>query len=62
MKEAYERALAAGADPLVIDRGQAEWRAARNAADDRAELGDLSARRTRDLSEAAETAARTPPS
>jgi hypothetical protein len=62
MKEAYERALAAGADPLVIDRGQAEWRASRNAADDRGELADLYARRTRELREAAETAARTPPS
>ncbi|WP_309087433.1 hypothetical protein [Phenylobacterium sp.] len=62
MKDAYERALAAGADPLVIDRGQAEWRAMRNAADTRAELADLYARRTRELSEAAETAARTPPS
>lgn len=62
MKEAYERALAAGADPLAIDRGQAEWRAVRNAADDRAELADLYARRTRELREAAETAALTPPS
>lgn len=62
MKEAYERALAAGADPLVIDRGQAEWRAVRNTADSSQELADLYARRTRELGEAAETAARTPPS
>jgi uncharacterized protein YecT (DUF1311 family) len=62
MKEAYEKALAAGADPLVIDRGQAEWRAVRNAAATRGELADLYARRTRELTEAAETAERTPPS
>lgn len=62
MKEAYERALAAGADPLAIDRGQAEWRAVLSGADTRAELADLYARRTRELTEAAETAERTPPS
>jgi hypothetical protein len=61
MKEAYERALGAGADPLVVDRAQAEWRTLRNAADTRGELADLYARRTRELNAAAETAASTPP-
>ncbi|MGA0607695.1 hypothetical protein ACO2Q0_17015 [Phenylobacterium sp. VNQ135] len=61
MKAAYERALAAGADPLAVDAGQAQWRAERNAADSRGELADLYARRTRELNQAAEAAARTPP-
>lgn len=60
MKAAYERALAAGADPLSIDRGQAEWRAERDGVEDRATLAELYARRTRELNEAAESAARTP--
>lgn len=61
MKAAYERALAAGADPLAIDRGQAEWRAQREAAGSRAELADLYARRVRELNAAAEAARTTPP-
>lgn len=61
MKEAYDRALKAGADPLVVDRAQAEWRDLRNAADSRGQLADLYARRTRELNAAAETAANAPP-
>lgn len=61
MKAAYERALAAGADPLAVDAAQAEWRALRNAADTRGELADLYARRTRELNATAEAATRTPP-
>ena len=63
MRQAYERALAAGADPLVIDRAQAEWREARNNAS-RGDLGALYARRIRDLDAAARAPrpAETPPS
>lgn len=61
MRAAYDLALKNGADPLKIDRGQAEWRALRNAADTRAELSALYARRTRELNAAAEEARLTPP-
>ena len=61
MRAAYESALENGADPLKIDRAQAEWRALRNAADTRAELASLYARRTAELKAAAEEARLTPP-
>lgn len=61
MRAAYDEALKNGANPLAIDRGQAEWRALRNAADSRAELAALYARRTRELKAAAEEARLTPP-
>lgn len=53
MRQAYEHALAAGADPLAVDEGQAEWRVARNAAGDRKALAALYARRIRELNAAA---------
>ncbi|MCR5877190.1 lysozyme inhibitor LprI family protein [Phenylobacterium sp. J367] len=31
LKQAYERAIAAGVDPLELDREQAEWRTAQSA-------------------------------
>jgi hypothetical protein len=55
MRLAYERALAAGADPLLIDRSQADWRAAREGTVNRNQLSALYARRIREL-EAAATA------
>lgn len=61
MRAAYDAALKAGADPLAIDRGQAEWRAQRNAAGSRAALAALYARRTAELKRAAEEARLTPP-
>jgi hypothetical protein len=57
MRLAYERALAAGADPLIIDRAQADWRAARDATANRNQLTSLYSRRIREL----ETAAANPP-
>lgn len=57
MRLAYERALAAGADPLLVDRAQAQWRAARDATVNRNQLTSLYSRRIREL----ETAARAPP-
>lgn len=62
MRLAYERALANGADPLAIDRGQAEWRAQRNAMKSRQDLSALYARRIAELRAAAEEARLTPPS
>lgn len=56
LKDAYERALASGADQLEIDRGQAEWRALRNAAGTRGELRALYDRRIRELNAAADAA------
>lgn len=62
MRQAYEAALAAGADPLEIDRGQAQWRVRRNGAGDRAALGALYQRRIRELSaEAAKDHPEIPP-
>jgi uncharacterized protein YecT (DUF1311 family) len=62
MRQAYEAALAAGADPLEIDRVQATWRAARDGADSRTELSALYARRIRELNaEAAKDHPETPP-
>lgn len=61
MRTAYDQALKNGADPLTIDRGQAEWRALRNAAGNRAELAALYVKRTRELGAAAEEARLTPP-
>jgi hypothetical protein len=50
MRQAYERALAAGADPLQIDREQARWRATRDAARIRpAAMARLYERRIEDL-------------
>jgi hypothetical protein len=57
MRAAYDHALAAGADPLAIDRAQAEWREARAATGDRARLYALYERRIRELT----AAARKPP-
>lgn len=62
MRTAYEKALAAGANPLEIDRGQAEWRAARNDAENPAQLAAFYARRIRELDAAARAAPMTPPS
>jgi hypothetical protein len=53
MRAAYDAALAAGADQLAVDEGQAEWRVARNAAADRKALEVLYARRIRELKAAA---------
>jgi uncharacterized protein len=52
MRTAYERALARGVDPLIIDQGQAEWRAVRNVASNKSELQTLYARRIRELNAA----------
>jgi len=49
MRQAYDQALSAGADPLTVDRGQAQWRALRAAAKTPAELKALYARRIRQL-------------
>jgi hypothetical protein len=50
MRQAYERALAAGADPLRIDREQATWRAARDSVRARpAAMARLYERRIQDL-------------
>jgi hypothetical protein len=57
MRQAYEKALAAGADPLTVDAAQADWRALRNSASTRAELSMLYTQRIRQL-EAAATAPR----
>jgi hypothetical protein len=53
MRAAYERAIAAGADRLALDRGQAKWRRVRDHADSRRELAALYARRIADLRAAA---------
>ncbi len=53
MRAAYDKALAAGADPLAIDRGQAEWRVARNAQGDRKALMSIYERRIWELQAAA---------
>jgi hypothetical protein len=62
MRAAYDRALAAGADPLEIDRAQAEWREQRNAAHDSKQLSALYAQRIRELSAAARRVPEEPPS
>jgi uncharacterized protein len=56
MRAAYERALAAGASRLAVDRGQARWRAVRAHADSRSELSDLYVQRIRALNAAARAA------
>jgi uncharacterized protein YecT (DUF1311 family) len=49
MKQAYRKALAAGADREILEGEQAAWRTARNGASDRREMADLYARRLREL-------------
>lgn len=61
MRAAYDAALKAGADPLAIDRGQAEWRASRNAASSREALASLYDKRIAQLRSVAEEARLTPP-
>jgi uncharacterized protein YecT (DUF1311 family) len=54
MRQAYVTALAAGADPEVLDRDQADWRRARTAAQGRDRLAEIYAQRIEDLERAAE--------
>ncbi len=61
MKAAYVKALAAGADPLAVDRGQAEWRELRETARERGALSDLYARRIRELEAIAGPSPQEPP-
>jgi uncharacterized protein len=56
MRAAYARAIAAGADRLEIDRGQARWHGARDRATEPGQLAQLYQRRIADL----EAAARNP--
>jgi len=49
MRQAYEAALSAGADPLLVDAGQARFHAARDAAKDAAAVEKLYEQRTREL-------------
>jgi hypothetical protein len=58
MRRAYDEALAAGADRLAIDRGQARWRGQRDRATSEAELSRLYAERIADLDDAARQSAR----
>jgi len=60
MREAYERAINAGADPLLIDRDQAEWRIRRNGVSNRETLAKLYDRRIRELNTAAARATMAP--
>jgi uncharacterized protein YecT (DUF1311 family) len=53
MRAAYARALAAGADRLEIDRGQARWHGARDRTTEPGQLAQLYARRIADLEAAA---------
>jgi uncharacterized protein YecT (DUF1311 family) len=57
MRAAYARAIAAGADRLEIDRGQARWHGARDRATQVGQLAQLYLRRIADL----EAAAQRPP-
>ena len=52
----------AGADPLEIDRGQAQWRERCDAAHDRAQLSVLYTQRIRELSRAGRRPPEEPPS
>jgi hypothetical protein len=56
MRAAYERALAAGASRLAVDRGQARWRSIRAHAASRSELSNLYIQRIRTLNAAARAA------
>jgi uncharacterized protein YecT (DUF1311 family) len=49
MRAAYDRALAAGADRLKVDRAQAQWRGRRDRATSEGELSQLYARRIAEL-------------
>jgi uncharacterized protein YecT (DUF1311 family) len=53
MRRAYDRALAAGADRLAIDAGQARWRGRRDRTTSEADLARLYARRIAELDAAA---------
>jgi hypothetical protein len=53
MRDAYERAIAAGADPLLVDRDQAEFRIRRDGVSNRDTLAKLYDRRIRELNAAA---------
>jgi hypothetical protein len=53
MRRAYDRALAAGADRLAVDRAQAKWRERRDQAASEAELSLLYAQRIAELDDAA---------
>jgi uncharacterized protein YecT (DUF1311 family) len=53
MRAAYARAIAAGADRLEIDRGQARWHGARDRATQVGQLAQLYQRRIADLEAAA---------
>jgi uncharacterized protein len=59
MRRAYDRALAAGADRLAVDRAQAEWRARRDRATSEAELSRLYAERIAELDDVARRRRRT---
>ncbi len=53
MRQAYDRALAAGADRLKIDRAQAQWRGRRDRATSEQDLTQLYASRIAELDRAA---------
>jgi uncharacterized protein YecT (DUF1311 family) len=53
MRQAYDRALSAGADRLKIDRAQAKWRGQRDRATSETDLSRLYARRIAELDRAA---------
>jgi hypothetical protein len=53
MREAYGRAMEAGADPIALRDGQAQWRRARDPVADARTLAELYDRRIRELKAAA---------
>jgi uncharacterized protein YecT (DUF1311 family) len=57
LRDAYGRAIDAGADPRAIRQSQAAWRRARDPVSDPRALAELYERRIRDLKAATETAA-----
>lgn len=61
MRDAYGRALSAGADPVAIREGQAAWRRVRDPVADPRVLAELYDRRIRELKAAASTAAASGP-
>ena len=60
MVRAYDNAIAAGANALVVDRAQAEWRTTRNRISDPKRLARLYDEHTRELNAVARAAARQP--
>ena len=57
MRDAYGRAMEAGADPIALRESQAAWRRARDPLSDSSALASLYDRRIRELRAAAEAAA-----